>query len=176
MKKTFMTMAGIAMLAAGIAFFASCEKDNNDNGLTTNVQPKISYTHVESSFLKLWWFKYIIKNEDGEDEIIWKCIEHHNPQGKLCAMGIVPYDFGTELVTFITDGATIITLHFNVKKISSETEKMFSNCLEKGFIEFEKDCFIKDPKLLDVIEEKYIPAGKYPIYLEEDNYVIEISK
>lgn len=131
MKKIFMTMAGIAMLAAGIAFFASCEKDNNDNGLTANVQPKISYTHD---------------------------------------------DFGTELVTFITDGATIITLHFNVKKISYETEKMFSNCLEKGFIEFEKDCFIKDPKLLDVIEEKYIPAGKYPIYLEEDNYVIEISK
>ena len=41
MKTKYLKLSLLAVLVAGATMIISCEKDNNENGLTTNVQPKI---------------------------------------------------------------------------------------------------------------------------------------
>ena len=156
----------------------SCSKDENEV-LTSNVETKIGdpeYTVFPASMMKLWWIKQIVINEDGQEEIIWKCIEHYNPQELLCGMGICPPVFGEDLISVVVDGATITMLHVNSGQISPELREVFLQYVERGIIELEEDCIITDHDILKQIETNHIPAGKYPIYKENDDFIILIKE
>ena len=54
--------------------------------------------------------------------------------------------------------------------------EVFRKYVEKGTVKFVEDCPIEDSKLREILKKDYIPAGEYPIYLEENDYVILLSK
>ena len=191
MKKTFMTMAGIAMLAAGIAFFASCEKDNNDNGLTTNVQPKIGgveeelpvpdvpmYQPIPIDLYHLWWTYRIEVDAEGNEYQVWYCT-NLQISDSLCAVSInepIP-DLEVELGYANVDllNRKISQLVINMETIDSEHSELYFRFLERGFITFHENCNITHDKLQDLIDIDYISAGSYLVHEEDSKFVIELE-
>ena len=191
MKKTFMTMTGIAMLAAGIAFFASCEKDNNDNGLTTNVQPKIleapfDGVQIDSIYNERDWYytdpyHLFWKYKIVEDDTIRYC-DNIIPNGfeisdmEICAVSLEkPQEPEAAMTTLGVENRRIKTLVMNSDMMESDLKDQYTVFAEKGEIEFAEDCPINDPDLLNEIDVDRIPAGKYPIYAEGSNFIIVIE-
>ena len=193
MKKTFMTMAGIAMLAAGIAFFASCEKDNNDNGLTTNVQPKIGLPGglpeelpndsiicvppIKTDLYHLFWKYKIVENDTIRycDNIIPNGFEISDME--ICAVSLEkPQEPEAAMTTLSVENRRIKTLVMNSDMMQPYLKDLYAAFAEEGEIEFAEDCPINDPDLLNEIDVDRIPAGKYPIYAEGSNFIIVIEE
>ena len=194
MKKTFMTMAGIAMLAAGIAFFASCEKDNNDNGLTTNVQPKLGIFDQDPEELPndsilfqprlidlwhLYWREEIVINNEGERETIllctWGFID--TPHSLLCGVSLnKPQELDAAFTTLNIYNRRIKNMVMDETKMDSDLIDQYIALADEGTIEFAVDCPITDEDVLELIDKDYIPAGKYPIYRENSKFTIVIEE
>ena len=197
MKKTFMTMAGIAMLATGIAFFASCEKDNNDNGLTTNVQPKIGGVEEElpvppggggdgdgdgdhdSRVTIFYWHITKTHDENGKLIFIRECLPKWSNNG-ICLIRIDLRDEDFEgdmaaLLTFNDDGE-LTRLRIKTENLDHKAYESLSILTNKiGYVEFNENIVINDEEGLLPFEVKEVPAGKYPISLVDNEFIIDFK-
>ena len=194
MKKAFIKIASIAMLVAGVAFFASCEKENNENGLTTNAQTKIGiFDGVQADSVynernwyttdpyHLFWKYKIVKNENGEydtirycDNILPNCFDVSDME--ICAVSLEkPQEPEAAMTTLSVENRRIKTLVMNSDMMQPYLKDLYAAFAEEGEIEFAEDCPINDPDLLNEIDVDRIPAGKYPIYADEINFIIVIE-
>ena len=199
MKKTFMTMAGIAMLAAGIAFFASCEKDNNENGLTTNVQPKIGGSTgealplppgddgddiVSSKVTIFYWHISKTHDENGKLVFIKECLPKWSNHGVcLIRIDITDENFGVgyegedmQAVLTLNDDHQLTRLSINTENLNPKDYESLSILADKiGYVEFNENIVINDEEGMLSFEVKEVPAGKYPISLIDNEFIIDFE-
>ena len=201
MKKAFIKIASIAMLVAGVAFFASCEKENNENGLTTNAQTKIGGSTgealplppgddgddiVSSKVTIFYWHISKTHDENGKLVFIKECLPKWSNHGVcLIRIDISDEDFGVGGEELDVDMPAIITLNgdHQLTRLSINTENLNPKDYESlsiladkiGYVEFNENIVINDEEGLLPFEVKEVPAGKYPISLIDNEFIIDFE-
>ena len=195
MQRTYLKLSLLAVLVAGATMIISCEKENNENGLTTNAQTKIGiFDGVQTDSVynernwyttdpyHLFWKYKIVKNENGEYDTIRYC-DNIIPNGfeisdmEICAVSLEkPQELEAAMTTLSVENRRIKTLVMNSDMMESDLKDQYTVFAEKGIIEFAEDCPINYSDLLKEIDVDHIPAGKYPIYAEGSNFIIVIEE
>ena len=172
------------MLVAGTTVFTSCNKE--DESLTNNVPamelknggPEILYTPCIISHEYLFWRVQIIPNNMGGNDTIKDCVNWYNPYTELpciCAVSIKSPVQDMELSRLETLDGKIKRIVLYTSGMDGKLKEKFLDLVNKGTITFAIDSPITDEDLLAQLDDNYIPAGEYPIHLEDDNFVITIA-
>ena len=184
MKKTFIIIASIAIFGIGTTMFVSCSKDENEV-LTSNVETKIgdpNYTQYLVDPYHLFWRLRIDVNEYGEKDSIWYCdsLIHMNmdvSDFEICAVSLNKPEDAAAAVLSVNEGRIKKLVLFGDSMIQCLYDK-YVFFEDQGVINFDNNCIITDREILSKLkdESNYIPAGEYPIYMEENNFVIIIEE
>ena len=200
MKKAFIKIASIAMLVAGVAFFASCEKDNNENGLTTNAQTKIGGStgealplppdgdgnggNYDSKVTIFYWHISKTHDENGKLVFIKECLPKWSNHGVcLIRIDITDENFGVgyegedmQAVLTLNGDHQLTRLSINTENLNPKDYESLSILANKiGYVEFRENIVIKDDDGTLPFEVKEIPAGKYPISLIDNEFIIDFK-
>ena len=201
MKKAFIKIASIAMLVAGVAFFASCEKENNENGLTTNAQTKIGGGTgealplppggdgddddiVSSKVTIFYWHISKTHDENGKLVFIKECLPKWSNHGVcLIRIDITDENFGVgyegedmQAVLTLNDDHQLTRLSINTENLNPKDYESLSILADKiGYVEFNENIVINDEEGMLSFEVKEVPAGKYPISLIDNEFIIDFE-
>ena len=184
MRKSYFKFALLAVLAAGATMVTSCEKEENEVS-TSNVETKIgdpNYTQYLVDPYHLFWRLRIDVNEYGEKDSIWYCdsLIHMNmdvSDFEICAVSLNKPEDAAAAVLSVNEGRIKKLVLFGDSMIQCLYDK-YVFFEDQGVINFDNNCIITDREILSKLkdESNYIPAGEYPIYMEENNFVIIIEE
>ena len=200
MKKAFIKIASIAMLVAGVAFFASCEKENNENGLTTNAQTKIgggtgealplppdgdgNGGNYDSKVTIFYWHISKTHDENGKLVFIKECLPKWSNHGVcLIRIDITDENFGVgyegedmQAVLTLNDDHQLTRLSINTENLNPKDYESLSILADKiGYVEFNENIVINDEEGMLSFEVKEVLAGKYPISLIDNEFIIDFE-
>ena len=184
-------MLAIATVAIGVASLTSCSKE--DESLTNNVPamelksqavPPIDGgggggTTITSDAIIMYW--HIGKDWDslGRSKLYGYCAEGRTIYG-VCLIVIeapkFPYTGGIHALSRIDENGIFKSLEISTANMSTEEKEDFANLASEGVITFEDNLPITDPELLAVVNVDHIPAGTYPVRMEDENFIITISE
>ena len=181
MTKQFrrLAMFTIVCVAVGAAALTSCTKDDEVINDVSAMETK-----SEELILKAWrfdpinlWFR-IIRQEDGT--LIRVC-EHWRynwmTTSDLCGMVLDEQrDNDVAVAHMETLGGRITRLVLQSDAMEPEIREIYNDFIGLGAITFSENCPITDPKIVEAVGVNNIPAGEYPIRLENNNFVIIISE
>jgi hypothetical protein len=200
MKTKYLKLSLLAVLVAGATMIISCEKDNNENGLTTNVQPKIGGSTGEALPLPpgdtdtdydydtkvtiFYWNITKTYDENGKLVFIKECLPKWSNHGVcLIRIDISDEDFGvggegedmTAILT-LNDGHQLTRLSINTENLNPKDYESLSILADKiGYVEFNENIVINDEEGMLSFEVKEVPAGKYPISLIDNEFIIDFE-
>ena len=201
MKTKYLKLSLLAVLVAGATMIISCEKENNENGLTTNVQPKIGGSTgealplppgddgddiVSSKVTIFYWHISKTHDENGKLVFIKECLPKWSNHGVcLIRIDISDEDFGVGGEELDVDMPAIITLNgdHQLTRLSINTENLNPKDYESlsiladkiGYVEFNENIVINDEEGMLSFEVKEVPAGKYPISLIDNEFIIDFE-
>ena len=174
-----LAMFAVLSVAVGAATLTSCGKDDE----VINNVPAMEMKS-EELILKAWrfdpinlWYR-LIRQEDGT--LIRVC-EHWRynwmTTSDLCGMVLdAVTDNGTAVAHMETLGGRITRLVLQSDAMEPEIREIYNDFIGLGAITFSENCPITDPKIVEAVGVNNIPAGTYPIRLENENFVITISE
>ena len=193
MIKTFkkIVMLTIATVAIGVASLTSCTKE--EESLTNNVPAMELKAQAEppndggggggttitsDAIIMYWHFK---KDWDslGNSYRIKYCAEGRTNLGVCLIIVKRPssdLEYGTYLLSRIDGNGVLKSLEISTANMSAEEKEDFANLADEGVITFEENLPITDPELLAVVNVDHIPAGTYPVRMEDENFIITISE
>jgi hypothetical protein len=172
-----LAMFTIVCVAVGAAVLTSCNKEeeviNNVPAMEMKVAPGAT---TITSAMEISWLHYVLEHYfSGEPYYREICLEERSK----ITCGISPQHLiateNTVILTSLVEDGIIKVLYIDNTNMSSEERQVFDAYLEDGEIEFREESLIEDPKLLSVVNNNYIPAGKFPIHMEANKYVITLS-
>ena len=199
MKKTYLKLSLLAVLVAGATMIISCEKENNENGLTTNVQPKIGGGTEEAIPLPpgggggntttskvTIFYLHITKTHDENGKLVFikECLPKKSNYG-ICyiRVNITDENFGVgyegedmQAVLTLNDDHQLTRLSINTETLNPKDYESLSILADKiGYVEFNENIVINDEEGLLPFEVKEVPAGKYPISLIDNEFIIDFE-
>ena len=193
MRKTFkkIAMLATATVAIGVASLTSCTKE--EESLTNNVpamELKVQAeppgnggggggTTITSDAIIMYW--HLKKDWDslGNSYYIKYCAEGRTNLGVCLIIVKRPssdLEYGTYLLSRIDGNGVLKSLEISTANMSAEEKEDFANLAGEGVITFEENLPISDPELLAVVNVDHIPAGTYPVRMEDENFIITISE
>ena len=202
MKTKYLKLSLLAVLVAGATMIISCEKENNENGLTTNAQTKIgggtgealplppdgdgNGGNYDSKVTIFYWHISKTHDENGKLVFIKECLPKWSNHGVcLIRIDISDEDFGVGGEDLDVDMPAIITLNgdHQLTRLSINTENLNPKDYESlsiladkiGYVEFNENIVINDEEGLLPFEVKEVPAGKYPISLIDNEFIIDFE-
>ena len=202
MKTKYLKLSLLAVLVAGATMIISCEKDNNENGLTTNVQPKIGGSTGEalplppgdggagndstttSKVTIFYWHISKTHDENGKLVFIKECLPKWSNHGVcLIRIDITDENFGVgyegedmQAVLTLNDDHQLTRLSINTENLNPKDYESLSILADKiGYVEFNENIVINDEEGLLPFEVKEVPAGKYPISLIDNEFIIDFE-
>ena len=200
MKTKYLKLSLLAVLVAGATMIISCEKDNNENGLTTNVQPKIGGSTGEALPLPpgdtdtdydydtkvtiFYWNITKTYDENGKLVFIKECLPKWSNHGVcLIRIDITDENFGVgyegedmQAVLTLNDDHQLTRLSINTENLNPKDYESLSILADKiGYVEFNENIVINDEEGLLPFEVKEVPAGKYPISLIDNEFIIDFE-
>ena len=202
MEITYLKLSLLAVLVAGATMIISCEKENNENGLTTNAQTKIGGGTGEALPLPpgdtdtdydydtkvtiFYWHITKTYDENGKLVFIKECLPKWSNHGVcLIRIDISDEDFGVGGGDLDVDMPAIITLNgdHQLTRLSINTENLNPKDYESlsiladkiGYVEFNENIVINDEEGMLSFEVKEVPAGKYPISLIDNEFIIDFE-
>ena len=201
MKITYLKLSLLAVLVAGATMIISCEKENNENGLTTNVQPKIGGGTEEAIPLPpgggggggntttskvTIFYLHITKTHDENGKLVFikECLPKKSNYG-ICyiRVNITDENFGVgyegedmQAVLTLNDDHQLTRLSINTETLNPKDYESLSILADKiGYVEFNENIVINDEEGLLPFEVKEVPAGKYPISLIDNEFIIDFE-
>ena len=178
-------MLTIATVAIGVASLTSCTKEdeviNNASAMETKVAepPIVSDTVIVYRTGSKIWYWHFGETENGTIIFSQKECKPGYTKWGICLM-VVTLPTSDEddihVVTRFDGDGTIRSMELETANMPLDIKNSFMELLDEGTITFAENCPITDPELLAVSETDYIPAGTYPIRLENDNFIITISE
>ena len=199
MKTNYLKLSLLAVLVAGATMIISCEKDNNENGLTTNVQPKIGGSTgealplppgddgddiVSSKVTIFYWHISKTHDENGKLVFIKECLPKWSNHGVcLIRIDITDENFGVgyegedmQAVLTLNDDHQLTRLSINTENLNPKDYESLSILADKiGYVEFNENIVINDEEGMLSFEVKEVPAGKYPISLIDNEFIIDFE-
>ena len=201
MKTKYLKLSLLAVLVAGATMIISCEKENNENGLTTNVQPKIGGSTgealplppggdgddddiVSSKVTIFYWHISKTHDENGKLVFIKECLPKWSNHGVcLIRIDITDENFGVgyegedmQAVLTLNDDHQLTRLSINTENLNPKDYESLSILTAKiGYVEFNENIVINDEEGLLPFEVKEVPAGKYPISLIDNEFIIDFE-
>lgn len=200
MKTKYLKLSLLAVLVAGATMIISCEKDNNENGLTTNVQPKIGGSTGEALPLPpgdtdtdydydtkvtiFYWNITKTYDENGKLVFIKECLPKWSNHGVcLIRIDITDENFGVgyegedmQAVLTLNDDHQLTRLSINTENLNPKDYESLSILADKiGYVEFNENIVINDEEGMLSFEVKEVPAGKYPISLIDNEFIIDFE-
>jgi hypothetical protein len=180
-----LAMFAVLSVAVGAAALTSCGKDDeviNDvpaMELRLAEPPIVDTVIVRESNMDIfyWHFDYC-EDADGNKVRCMICREGYTIFG-VCAIRVSLPTIGDgdiHVVTRLRGDGKIRELEVESANMPLDAKNSFMELLDEGTITFAENCPITDPELLAVSKTDHIPAGTYPIRLENDNFVITISE
>ena len=173
-----LAMFTIVCVAVGAAALTSCGKDDEVINDVPAMEMKSDNLPPIRTTLKFYvWIEEDTVDSCGNSCRIRKCVP--GVCGEICAVSISKEELdgtGIHVVTKPKGDGTIGGLEIENSNMPSDIKNSFLKYVEKGTITFAVNCPITDPELLAVLTTNHIPAGTYPIRLENDNFVITISE
>lgn len=188
MKKRIkkIAMFATATVAIGVASLTSCTKE--EESLTNNVpamelkngEPTVSYTPMLRHPEYLFWTKCIERNSEGGFDTVWCCKDLYDPRyplplSELCAIRLGVPQPDTEVAHMESIDGMIKRIVLYGSAMNADLKDLFTTLVNNETIIFAEDCFIEEASVMGLASET-IPAGEYPIHLEDDNFVITISE
>ncbi len=180
MRKTFkrIAMLTIATVAIGVASLTSCTKEDEVINDVPVMEMKVENLPPIRTTLKLYrWIEVEQVDSSGNTYKVKECVL--NGYGAICAISISKEELegtGIHVVTKPKEDGTIGGLKIESSNMPSDIKNSFLEYVQEGTITFAVNCPITDPELLAVLTTNHIPAGTYPIRLENENFVITISE
>ena len=201
MKITYLKLSLLAVLVAGATMIISCEKENNENGLTTNVQPKIGGGTEEAIPLPpgggggggntttskvTIFYLHITKTHDENGKLVFikECLPKKSNYG-ICyiRVNITDENFGVgyegedmQAVLTLNDDHQLTRLSINTENLNPKDYESLSILADKiGYVEFNENIVINDEEGMLSFEVKEVPAGKYPISLIDNEFIIDFK-
>ncbi|MBR4300706.1 MAG: hypothetical protein IKT84_02170 [Bacteroidales bacterium] len=201
MKTKYLKLSLLAVLVAGATMIISCEKENNENGLTTNVQPKIGGGTEEAIPLPpgggggggntttskvTIFYLHITKTHDENGKLVFikECLPKKSNYG-ICyiRVNITDENFGVgyegedmQAVLTLNDDHQLTRLSINTETLNPKDYESLSILADKiGYVEFNENIVINDEEGLLPFEVKEVPAGKYPISLIDNEFIIDFE-
>ena len=178
-------MLTIATVAIGVASLTSCTKEdeviNNASAMETKVAepPIVSDTVIVYRTGSKIWYWHHEDPDPGTNAIFKKVCKAGYTRWGICLI-VVTLPASDEddihVVTRLDGDGTIRSMELETANMPLDIKNSFMELLDEGTITFAEKCPITDPELLAVSETDYIPAGTYPIRLENDNFIITISE
>lgn len=176
MIKRNLSIAAIAILAAGAAIVTSCNKEDE----VINDVPAMEMKNGEiprflwTGCVNLRWEYKTYLTSEGYITYSY-CTEAGD--GEICAVMITPYGPGSDAAVSKIDvsGGLIQNIIIPTSGMSADDCKLYDSLAEKGKIIFAENCPITDPEVLAVVETNYIPAGEYPISKKGEEFIITIA-
>lgn len=200
MKTKYLKLSLLAVLVAGATMIISCEKDNNENGLTTNVQPKIggstgealplppgdtdTDTDYDTKVTIFYWNITKTYDENGKLVFIKECLPKWSNHGVcLIRIDITDENFGVgyegedmQAVLTLNDDHQLTRLSINTENLNPKDYESLSILADKiGYVEFNENIVINDEEGMLSFEVKEVPAGKYPISLIDNEFIIDFE-
>ena len=182
MKKSFrrLAMFTVVSVAVGAAVLTSCGKEDE----VINDVPAMEEMNGTKDRLMfdpyyLYWRYYREVDANGNTVIVRVCDSHlYDPYHytEACAISLNMPDPDVAVAHMETTGGRIDRLVLYSSAMDKNLKNMFFDLVKIGKITFSVDCPITDPAILEVLEQKFIPAGEYSISKEEDDFVITIAK
>ena len=179
MQKTYLKLSLLAVLVAGATMAISCSKESEDavsDNISTLKAKAVDQETIVSTVNFSWLHYYEFKDALGNVQFQEVCLKEHSKI--ICSLSpqtIITTENSVILTSLVEDGI-IRRLYLAKKTMPKELDDVFRKYVEKGTVKFVEDCPIEDSKLREILKKDYIPAGEYPIYLEENDYVILLSK
>ena len=200
MKITYLKLSLLAVLVAGATMIISCEKENNENGLTTNAQTKIGGSTGEALPLPpgdtdtdydydtkvtiFYWHITKTYDENGKLVFIKECLPKWSNHGVcLIRIDITDENFGVgyegedmQAVLTLNDDHQLTRLSINTETLNPKDYESLSILADKiGYVEFNENIVINDEEGMLSFEVKEVPAGKYPISLIDNEFIIDFK-
>ncbi len=187
MKKQFrrLAMFTIVCVAVGAAALTSCTKDdeviNNVPAMETKVAepPIVSDTVIVYRTGSKIWYWHFGETENGTIIFSEKECKPGYTKWGICLIVVTrptSDEDDIHVVTRLDGDGTIRSMELETANMPLDIKNSFMELLDEGTITFAGDSPITDPELLAVSKIDYIPAGTYPIRLENDNFIITISE
>ena len=200
MQRTYLKLSLLAVLVAGATMIISCEKENNENGLTTNVQPKIggstgealplppgddgNDSTITSKVTIFYWNISKTHDENGKLVFIKECLPKWSNHGVcLIRIDITDENFGVgyegedmQAVLTLNGDHQLTRLSINTENLNPKDYESLSILAAKiGYVDFNENIVINDEEGLLPFEVKEVPAGKYPISLIDNEFIIDFE-
>ncbi len=185
MKKSFrrLAMFTVVSVAVGAAVLTSCGKEDEVINDVPAMEMKNGSKHIlrVHPYFKFWRCWYELAPSSNVIKIK-KCVcddslYHPNrPLPEICAVSVNMPDPDVAVAHMETIDGRIGRLVLYSNAMESNLKDMLLELVEIGKITFKEDCPITDPASLEVLDQKFIPAGEYSISKEEDDFVITIAK
>lgn len=161
MKNKFLTLAAFAGLAAA-AITVACNKTDMEEPTSneTRLKTKRQFVPITAHF---FW-----KDPQGGP-----CLEHQYSDS-LCYIGMYTIDDPSNpyqaLVSINQVDQMIIKSYYNAP-IDTRLKQVFDQLLSDGSVLFGSDCYLVGENF----NVDHIPAGEYPVYMQDGNLVIDFS-
>lgn len=171
-----LAMFAIVCVAVGTVTLTSCTKENE----VINDVPAMETKDGElprflwTGCITLRWGDAHAVSPDSIVSKTVRCCEAK--KGIICAVVLTPYGPGCTISRVDVSGGLIQKIILQTSSLSSDEYEDYCGLVENGTIIFHENCPIVDPEILAVVNEDYIPAGEYPITIENGEIIIAISK
>ena len=172
-------------VAVGAAVLTSCNKEeemiNNGPAMEMKVAepPVVGDTVIIRRTTSKIWYWHLEDPDPGTNRIYKKVCKEGYTKWGICLIVVTRPTLGEDdihVVTRLDGDGTIRSMEVETANMPLDTKKSFVELLDEGTITFAEDSPITDPELLSLIKTNYIPAGTYPIRLENNNFIITISE
>ena len=179
-------MLTIATVAIGVASLTSCTKDYEVINDVPAMEMKVANPPtgggdtviVRESTSQIWYW-HLEEPDPGTNAIFKKVCKPGYTRWGICLI-VVTLPTSDEddihVVTRFDGDGTIRSMEVETANMPLDIKNSFMELLDEGTITFAENCPITDPELLAVSKTDHIPAGTYPIILENENFVITISE
>ena len=181
-----LAMFAVLSVAVGAATLTSCGKDDEVINNVPAMELKVANPPtgggdtviVRESTSQIWYW-HREDPDPGTNAIFKKVCKPGYTIWGICLFVVTHPTSGDDDIHVVTrfDGdGTIRSMEVETANMPLDAKNSFMKLLDEGTITFAENCPITDPELLAVSKTDYIPAGTYPIILENDNFVITISE
>lgn len=183
-----LAMFAVLSVAVGAAALTSCGKDDEVINDVPAMELKSELppggggdgdTVIIRTTTSQIWYWHLEDPDPGTNAIFKKVCKPGYTRWGICLIVVTLPTSGEDDIHVVTrfDGdGTIRSMELETANMPLDIKNSFMELLDEGTITFAEKCPITDPELLAVSETDYIPAGTYPIRLENDNFVITISE
>ena len=196
MQKTYLKLSLLAVLVAGATMAISCSKDENEvnNEVSPSMQTKLGiftpefeevpndsilFQHRIVDPWHLYWQKKYVVNNEGEKDTILVCDIGYIDmlESAICAVSLnKPQEPEAAFTTLNIYDNHIQSIVMEEERMDPYLVEQYIDFSARGIIEFAVDCPITDVDVLKLINKDHIPAGKYPIYRENNKFIIGIEE